>query len=404
MEMKDKFMSVKEIIKKNTVEKNIYCLDLIYKIRNRDRNNRVESLLRSVQGIDSILEFDKFKEAVIPYLKKDFLSYSHYGNESMHYGHLNSLYDYAEIQEPVNTKVLPCMEHGITLTMRRCREDEELRIFHNFVYQSKYKMDKIHKRNPWKPVFCIGPYIHYAQKYYDEEKESVLKKKLGKVLTVFLMHGLETYDNHYDNTFLVDYIMDYAKDKFDTVMVCVYWGDVQIPIYQHFKERGAMLVSAGYREDCNFMRRQKTILSLTDQVICNGVGAFTGYSYYMKKPLVMMDFRVEALQGEEGKERLVDFDEESKEYDLFIEAFSSVTPTDEQREKQRELIEFYWGTQNRSKGEIRDLLSLSKKILTRSKYTFDRFDEVVQYYYEYGLMKNELSNGEYRLLKEALNK
>lgn len=376
---------MKEYLKKKTINYSVFWFDLNCKLHGIKKSRIVHKLLKDVGDTDSITNYHEFANKIKKYLGKDFLTIPCYGSESLHYGHINMFYNYAGISERVNAKIFPAIEHGISV---RKRDDQELRIYSNFVFQTNYKKEHIQERNTLKPVFKVGPYIHYSEKYYSEEKEKKLKRTYGRILTVFLMHSFEHYDLTTD-VGIVKKIMEYGKNDYDTVMVCVYWNDVNKEVYKKFEEAGAVLVSAGYREDSKFMPRLKTILSISDTIVSNGIGTFTGYARYMNKPV-----------------EILAIDSVDKQPDMFrkyFELFPHGNLSDELERKQEEFINFYWGSKRDilSREQMKNLITLNEKIYETSKGIFDKYDSTIELMLE---SDNLLRAEEKELLIESIKR
>ena len=83
--------------------------------------------------------------------------------------------------------------------------------------------------------------------------------------------------------------MNVLAKQYDTVMVSVYWNDVESKLYGMFEKCGAILVSSGFRGDKAFISRLKTLISLSDCVCGNAFGTHIGYAMYLNKPFIYIN-------------------------------------------------------------------------------------------------------------------
>lgn len=136
---------------------------------------------------------------------------------------------------------------------------------------------------PKKKCVKIGPYIHYADDYIDEETFKELKAKLGRVLLVFPMHSGTGQKVQYDIDELFKNVESVAGD-FDTVLFSLFWTDINSEYVSQIESRGFKTVCSGHRFDPYFLSRQKTIIKLADVTLSNGLGTNLVYCTYLKKP------------------------------------------------------------------------------------------------------------------------
>ena len=73
--------------------------------------------------------------------------------------------DYSGVKYKGSNLLLPKLEHGLDFWERR-RGFLDDKCDFNYLFQGAYKVNDIHKENPYTPVYVIGPYVHYIiQKY-----------------------------------------------------------------------------------------------------------------------------------------------------------------------------------------------------------------------------------------------
>lgn len=129
----------------------------------------------------------------------------------------------------------------------------------------------------------IGPYIHYADPLLSSEHFIKLKQSLGKTLLVFPCHSGDTVTLNFNNDSFISFI-ESIKSDFDTVLVCMYWKDIQMGRDLFYLNKGYKVVTAGHIYDTYFLPRLKTIINLADMTISNDIGTHIGYCIYLDKP------------------------------------------------------------------------------------------------------------------------
>lgn len=372
---------MEKLVKK--IKQNIPFVILVNKIKFFSKNKKMSKWIKQFEKIDSILDFETFKNSINMMLndknlKKPYMIQG-YATESLLYGHFNSLCRYA-----LNTKgefyYLPKIEHGVNPDISVV-PNNEIERFSNFIFQSDYKAEQIHSVDALKPVFILGPYIHYAEFVYSEDKMHEIKKSLGKTLLVFPFHNFEFSSSKSDDETFVNYIMDNYEKKYDTILVSVYWNDVNDKMYKLFEERGAKLVSSGFRGDKNFIDRLKTILYLSDDVCGNAFGTHIGYALYMNKRYFHIKtdriFKDEKT-GEIAKSNTKSYDQAL--CDLF--QYENIENCNLNNKEIKQFIEKYWGKEKdiKSPKEIHEIIDICKHIYDDSKGYSNKYNDVVNKY------------------------
>lgn len=345
------------------------ALDTLWGAENRSRTRVLRRFTEEFRGIDSIGDFPAF-QAKITELKKN--EYGYYCSSSRYedtrfYGYHDALAEYSGYKKrkyPIFTGI----EHGI-------RFGEMLWPYFDYntcyVCEGRERIREISDRDPWMPVFPVGPYIHYAKQYYSEERIAQEKKKNGRTLLVFPGHSCEWVEDTREND-IFSIVFDKYAGSFDTVMVCTYWRDADGDEVKRFQERGAKVVSAGFRADENFLRRLKTIISLADVVIGNDIGTNMGFAMYLKKPFIL-----EGLCQVNPKDHL--FSEYYRElYDAFAlrgqEDF-----TEEQKRKQQEIYERFWGEKCiKTAEELYSLFALIDKMMRKARFDIRKYHAIIR--------------------------
>lgn len=340
---------------------NQYLVDYLTRKDNRENNKDLLEWKKIFSKIDSIQDINSFKNNVMRY--KSIVNRAQYlmceGKESLLYGHVKMLYDYAgvEFKSPI---YLSKIEHGINFYESSSVFDLPIQPS-CYIFQGEYKKKYVNKKNISTPIYAIGPYIHYAKEYYVDEEFRAFKSKIKKTLLIFPTHTYEMSKCEYDTREFVDKVYSLYGDKYDTIMVCAYWLDVDSRVYSVFEERGAIIVSAGARFDDKFISRLKTIIKLSDAVLVNDIGTNIGYAIYLKKKVMYMSIATKK------SDITCDNLKEMKNYDnnekLFREAFEQ-----KDGKKIKKLYNYFWGGEKclKTPEEIKEIISKSEK---KVKYT-----------------------------------
>ena len=325
------------------------------------------SLVREMSNIDSISDYSLFSEQM-KFAKKNqsvtMPRYDNYCRESIrNYGYYQEILKYAGIGETL----IPyfAVEHGVRFSAS------------HWTACSEKTTDTI---------------IHYASSYYSDEKINQMKNKLGRILLVFPSHTWEYGTEKTDTTGLLNIVYKKYAASYDNIMLCTYWNDVDAPILSEFEKNGAILVSAGFRNDPNFVRRLKTIITLADDVILDDIGPNIGFCKYMGKSVF--------LEGEGSrfpKDKVY-----THNYNQFHAAFYShdreFTPL--QYQQQDELYEFFWGGEKylRTPEEIRAMIMVLKEMCDATHYNLNKMRDFIR-----RNCRSHISELGYKLLADSID-
>ncbi|MCF2516448.1 hypothetical protein [Dyadobacter sp. CY351] len=226
-----------------------------------------------------------------------------YFDDCNYYGILCRLLEYSNIK--VGNARLPLheiyLEHGIVIgSVVRA---DSVKLAKTTLTYSSYR-EKYIAEKAKKTSISIGPYIHYAESLLNQRDLDDLKKQLGRVLLVFPSHSIGAVLSEYDQHEFCNEI-EKRKVGFDTVLVCMYWKDVQNGDHEAYKKMGYKLTTAGHRDDLYFLNRLKSIIMLSDMVISNSTGTHVGYSIYLNKPNYLFKQNVAFVAVSKSGESLV---------------------------------------------------------------------------------------------------
>ena len=328
----------------------------------------IKKYVDKLKRIDSISDYPLFEKNIKVFLDKKFDYFTYSGKYQMmtYYGYYGEILKYAQCK--LKYPVITGIEHGI-----RFGNDKWLYSDYNTCYicQGENRIDEIYNVNKKMPVLPIGPYVHYSSQYYSDDKIDKIKKKNGKTLLVFLGHTTE-WEKEKDSNDIFNIVYSKYAKSFQTVIVCVYWKDIDNAQIDLFKEKGAIVVSAGFRQDPNFIRRLKTIISLSDFVVSNDIGTNIGFAIYLHK-----DFSLEGEPRLNGSDNYY-----NNNYKRFYEAFHLQNEngfTKYQIALQKKLYEEFWGEKNiKEPNEMKEYFMLFNKLLKKSYYNPLKMHELIE--------------------------
>jgi len=274
--------------------------------------------------------------------------------DSNFYGVYHSLKEYSGV-----TKISSAIEHGLYLG-DYVPFASYLRTTKSIITFSDNRKKHLISAKINKPIYKIGPYIHYAKLPISENEYTKLKQSLGKTLVLFPSHSIKNFNVRIDVIELIEKVEKLALN-YDTILVCLYYKDILDAYYlKYFKKAAFKIVTAGHRYDINFLSRLKLIIKLADFTVSNTVGTHTGYCVYLNKPHFIIDQEVELLG--ENKTRIENYRDEkqleslSAEKDLILKEFTIYSESITQNQKK--VIDKYWGISSIKNPE--DLLDILK--------------------------------------------
>lgn len=280
------------------------------------------------------------------------------------YGIANNLYTYSRY----NFAVKACIEAGMDFGNNASKFEIYNPILPTMITFSDYRKEYLEQVSD-KIVFKIGPYIHYANDFYDNKKLAEEKMKNGKTLLVFPSHSIENIYSQYDINKFIEKIKNISKlYNFNTVLVCLYWADIQKGIDEIYKKHGFNIVTAGYRENPMFLSRLKTIIKLSDYTISNDIGTHVGYCIYLKKPHYIIRQNIE-YDAKTNKHYLLEFkDRDLSSYEKDVEEIrkSFENPVFNISKNQQEICNKYWGFDEiKSPEQIRYILEFCEYLFNQ---------------------------------------
>lgn len=212
-----------------------------------------------------------------------------------------------------------------------------------------------------KNIYPIGPYIHYANQYFDEEVLRAEKTRLGRSLLIFPAHSTHYNIIDFDHSNLFNMIKEKGK-QFDSVRVCLYWKEIIRGIGKLYRQNNIECVSAGHIYDPLFLSRLKSIISLSDVTMSNQIGTHIGYCVFMNKPHILFSEKVKISQTDKSMvipSKHADIDELQSDRNEIENAFS--TWTQQITPEQQRVVNKFWGLESiRTPDEIASFVKMSE--------------------------------------------
>ena len=210
-----------------------------------------------------------------------------------------------------------------------------------------------------KIIIPIGPIIHYAQNLYGEYAVKATKKELGKTLVVYPLHNIENMHYYEKEKEFIKFVKNIKeKYKFDTVLVSIYFIDLERGGHFKYLKEGWNIVSAGRRMNYDYMDCVKTILSLADYAVFQSYTSALGYCGYMGIPFSIFHADLNADFGGQTAQGTIGPMEKMNEFEMNFGDYNPVFS--------KEQMEFcsYWHGYNciRSQEELLRILEFCEEI------------------------------------------
>ncbi len=195
-----------------------------------------------------------------------------------------------------------------------------------------------------KPLYAVGPYVHYAPHALSGEQLAFERKRLGRSLLAFPAHSTHyvTCEHSVDQFCAVLHRL--GRD-FDTVRVCMYWKDVLNGTAAEYARRGFECVTCGHMFDLQFLPRLKSLISLASLTVANALTTALGYSVHMGIPHYYSPSIIGYGCQDEETFRIMLGDSHCKQASSDIVELEAVFSefSDEVTPRQYETADKYWG-------------------------------------------------------------
>lgn len=135
-----------------------------------------------------------------------------------------------------------------------------------------------------KLIIPCGPsFMPYGKPIYSEFAINATKKSLGKTLVVYPQHNNDTsefVDFDKNNQRFIKYVDGIKKQgNFKSVIVSLYYIDIERGVHRSYEEKGWIVMSAGKNISYDFPDCFMTILSLADFVIAQSITGIAFCAY-----------------------------------------------------------------------------------------------------------------------------
>lgn len=276
-------IGIKEIVMKE-ISRNTNWMNTLYKCYKKDAENQVAQLAQEMSKYDTIRNTESLLELKKKIIQDGKIYCSYNGNKTNFrlYGIGETLFG----DQIDRTELLPATEHGLIFYNTNW-SDTALTARASCITFGEFRKNILRKYYD-TPVFEVGSYIQYATPYYSEDKMREWEKENGKTLVVFPMHSTDDSTLSYSEKEYIKKIKKIATG-YDTVLICMFWWNLDMPIVKAFKQEGFKIASAGYREDPMFLRRQRTMIEMADCVVTDAIGTHVGYCYKLGKSVEMIN-------------------------------------------------------------------------------------------------------------------
>lgn len=210
-----------------------------------------------------------------------------------------------------------------------------------------------------KKVYAIGPYIAYAKNFYSIERINAEKAKNGKTLLVFPSHSTDIEKSSYEmDEFIEEIERIKKKEKFNTIIVCIYWIDAQNFGWKKYLKKGYKVVCAGQGNDYKFLSRLRTIIELSDAMMMNEIGTQLGYGIYLGKPCYFYNQKCERIKSRSYSQQFMGCSDQYRQLQKIFNNDSFII-----QHEQLELCEKIFGlAQVKNKDEIKKMIMSNSKM------------------------------------------
>ena len=378
---------IKRIIK-NMISQNYYINNWIYDNFSANKKKEFALYVRKMSSWDCIMDTNDLE--IFRYTIDDgrnYLLHSPNKANTHIYGIWENIFGGIVGKEYYNS---PSVEHGLIL------HDD---VFDDLLCTSRASVctlgpfrKSIIRKYLREPVFCVGPYIHYALPFYEKEKQKKLKEKLGKVLLVFPVHSTDASILSIKEEKFIEILNKRAKE-YDNVLINTYWWNINDTLIKKLRAEGYHICSAGFRDDPKFLNRLKSIINLADYAIGDSVGTHVGYCMHENVPFEYIEMDSESVSN--NSKEMLSLQDRALHVAKIKEAFSG-----KDYEKQKSIYKYYFGGgMEKTDEELKAICNITKELF--------RYTKGNKFLINYGvkkLLKKYENNKDYNyeILKESI--
>lgn len=214
------------------------------------------------------------------------------------YGFNYNLKRYANYTGCINS----AMEHGPNLDGEEGGEYMD-KTTPALIVHSKQRREFLEEKKLGKPIFAVGTSIYYGESLFSEYDLKIVKEHLGKTLLIYPLHDIENFHYIQDVEIFIDFVKKIKEEhNFDTVLVSMYFVDIERGRHLRFEREGWTILSSGRRENYDFCDIMKTIITMADFAIFQAYTSAIGFCTYLGVP--SMIYHQPFLFSEKGKDGL----------------------------------------------------------------------------------------------------
>jgi hypothetical protein len=338
-------------------------------LKNELLKKRTLVLMNNILSVIDNIKNGKYKKSDLFDYKATLTKHYFFCGE---YYRANSLYGIApslKRYSGYNKSIKACIEHGVFFGKTQIPIETFESGLPAVIYFSHNRKQYLRPITQ-QPLIAIGPYIHYAEPYLSEQEFEKYRRKFGKTLLAFPIHSAEGIKSEYDANELCEEI-DRIKSQqgFKTVMVCLYYRDIEMGRDKYYQDRGYIVVCSGRREDPLFLSRQKSFIQLADYTVSNAVGTHIGYCVLLGKPHMIIDQITKynsdnAIAATQIAEQDIVAINNKAEVKAVFQNWTSEITND-----QLEIVDKYWGISKvKSPSELNQLLSMCDEVFSKAKH------------------------------------
>ena len=303
-------------------------------------------------------------------LKKNYFFCNELYKGNVLYGISRAIRSYAHYDK----KIFACIEHGVYFGKAQIAietYESGLPALICFAPERKKHLREITN----KPIITIGPYILYSKSYLTSDEIQQYKTRFGKTLLFFPSHSGEGIQAIYDSKELIIGIEGFKRTHgFETVIICLYYSDIELKRDIEYKEAGYIISTGGRREDPDFLPRLRALIEISDYTASNDVGTHIGYCISLNKPhTIITKERIEysgELKSQAGIDE-VSVENTNIVWSYFSEHHPEITA------EQRMIVNRYWGLEeHKTPEELYDLLKKCETTFKKAKSREELFYQV----------------------------
>ena len=214
------------------------------------------------------------------------LDYNHYYPNRLHghawtFGHLVSITKFASYTGSLKNLFLQAAMVSSSRLFQGTNSESKFVVMSNSMKKGYIDLG-VSSEN----ILVVGPFILYADEYYNKHKTSLVKEKLGRTLLIIFPHtrkGEESIFRKSGYFTLENYekSIEEVSSGYDTIVGVFHYYDIRCNFRVELEKKGVKTVTAGHPKDPLFLSRLRTIISLADHSLSYNISTHVGYCVAM---------------------------------------------------------------------------------------------------------------------------